>query len=163
MRTAVETMFSPTALPPETARAVVADFTTVEAGAFRQIITPPLLSRLPGAGSRGYLRARANLRHAVGEIIAARRNAGTDRGDLLSSLQDATDPHSPGERPALTDEELIDQVLTFLFAGTVTTADTVAWALYLLARHPEVDARLHSETDSVLSGAPLSMAQVPAL
>jgi cytochrome P450 len=163
MRTAVETMFSPTALPPETATRVVDDFTTVEAGAFRQIITPPPLNRLPGAGSQRYNRARASLRRTVGEIISARRNAGTDRGDLLSSLQDATDPHSPGEHPALTDEELIDQVLTFLFAGTVTTADTVAWALYLLARHPEIDGRLRSETDSVLSGAPLSMAQVPAL
>ncbi|WP_184731743.1 cytochrome P450 [Saccharopolyspora phatthalungensis] len=37
-------------------------------------------------------------------------------------------------------------------AGMETTAATLSWALYLLARHPETERRLHAETDAVLAG-----------
>jgi len=44
-----------------------------------------------------------------------------------------------------TDEEVIDQMLTFLAAGHETTASALTWCTYLLARHPEVQARLREE------------------
>ncbi|KAE8355871.1 cytochrome P450 [Aspergillus coremiiformis] len=44
-----------------------------------------------------------------------------------------------------TDDELIDQMLTFLAAGHETTANAFTWACYLLARYPDVQARLRAE------------------
>ncbi|KAI9640865.1 hypothetical protein NHQ30_010706 [Ciborinia camelliae] len=43
------------------------------------------------------------------------------------------------------DENLIDQLMTFLAAGHETTASAMAWAIYLLCAHPEVQSRLREE------------------
>ncbi|PLB48551.1 putative cytochrome P450 monooxygenase [Aspergillus steynii IBT 23096] len=44
-----------------------------------------------------------------------------------------------------TDEELVDQMLTFLAAGHETTASAFTWACYLLTLHPEIQDRLREE------------------
>lgn len=49
------------------------------------------------------------------------------------------------ESGAFSDENLIDQLMTFLAAGHETTASAMTWATYLLAKHPEVQARLRAE------------------
>ena len=45
----------------------------------------------------------------------------------------------------LTEEELRDQLVTFVFAGHETTAQALTWAFALLAVHPDVRARLREE------------------
>ena len=49
------------------------------------------------------------------------------------------------ESGGFTDENLIDQLMTFLAAGHETTASAMTWAAYLLAKHPEVQTRLRAE------------------
>ncbi|KAK1148962.1 hypothetical protein N8T08_007637 [Aspergillus melleus] len=44
-----------------------------------------------------------------------------------------------------TDEELVDQFLTFLAAGHETVAGTFGWTIHLLACHPSIQARLREE------------------
>ncbi|KAL3476654.1 cytochrome P450 [Aspergillus californicus] len=44
-----------------------------------------------------------------------------------------------------TDDELVDQMLTFLAAGHETTASAFTWACYLLAQHPDIQDRLRTE------------------
>lgn len=46
------------------------------------------------------------------------------------------------------DEELIDQMMTFDAAGRETTAFALTWAIYLLAKHPELQNPLRSEIPS---------------
>ena len=46
---------------------------------------------------------------------------------------------------AFTDEDLVDQMMTFLAAGHETTASGLTWAVYLLAKHPEMQRRLRDE------------------
>lgn len=43
------------------------------------------------------------------------------------------------------DRELVDHLLTFLAAGHESTAITLSWALFELARRPQVQERLRSE------------------
>ncbi|MFC5148318.1 cytochrome P450 [Streptomyces aureoversilis] len=162
-RVAVETMFT-AALPPGAAQQTVGDINTVVNGAFRRMIRPALLNRLPSPGNRRYLRARDRLQHTACGVAGRRRADSTDHRDLLSSLQRATDPDglADGAR-ALTDAELADQVLTFFLAGAETTSNAMAWALYLLAEHPEVGERLHAESDRVLGGASPAFADLSAL
>lgn len=45
----------------------------------------------------------------------------------------------------MTDEELRDELVTLLVAGHETTATGLAWAIELLARHPEAMRRLTDE------------------
>ncbi|KAL8913112.1 MAG: hypothetical protein Q9171_002006 [Xanthocarpia ochracea] len=48
------------------------------------------------------------------------------------------------------DEELIDQMMTFLAAGHETTASALTWAIYLLAKHPRIQERLREEVRTYL-------------
>jgi cytochrome P450 len=52
---------------------------------------------------------------------------------------------------AFSDEELADQVTTFLAAGHETTASALVWAIYLLCKHPKVQSKLRKE---ILVGIP---------
>jgi cytochrome P450 len=49
------------------------------------------------------------------------------------------------ESGAFTDENLVDQMMTFLAAGHDTTATSLIWAVYQLSQQPEVQARLRDE------------------
>lgn len=49
------------------------------------------------------------------------------------------------ESGGFSDEDLVNQMMTFLAAGHETTATSMTWASYLLAKHPEVQKRLREE------------------
>ena len=51
----------------------------------------------------------------------------------------------PGTRGTMTDRQLRDELMTLFLAGHETTASALAWTCYLLAQHPEVEARLQAE------------------
>jgi hypothetical protein len=74
-------------------------------------------------------------------LIEERRRDHAERDDILSMLVEAR--HDDGT--AMSDEEIRDELMTLLVAGHETTASTLAWALEILARHPEVLARLREE------------------
>ncbi|GET02547.1 cytochrome P450 [Rhizophagus clarus] len=63
--------------------------------------------------------------------------------DLLSVLININKTFSIEER--MTDDELKNQIMTFLLAGHETTSITTSWALYLLAQHPHVQDLLREE------------------
>ncbi|KAL8661661.1 MAG: hypothetical protein Q9168_008363 [Polycauliona sp. 1 TL-2023] len=48
------------------------------------------------------------------------------------------------------DEDLVDQMMTFLAAGHETTASALTWAVYLLAKNPHIQNRLREEVQSHL-------------
>jgi len=52
----------------------------------------------------------------------------------------------------MTEKQLRDEVLTLLIAGHETTANLLAWALFLLAQDEAADARLHAEARALLDG-----------
>jgi cytochrome P450 len=52
----------------------------------------------------------------------------------------------------MTDRQLRDEVLTLLLAGHETTAIALTWTLWLLWRHPQVEATLCAEVDRALRG-----------
>lgn len=125
---------------------------------FRDFIgVPEWLPRLPD------LRVRAAVRvidRTVNRLIAERRADPRDRGDLLSMFMLAEDEET-GER--MTDRQLRDEVITMFMAGHETTATALVWTLHALERHPEVEARLHAEVDSVLSDRPPRLADLERL
>lgn len=101
---------------------------------------------VPGLGP--FRRALADLDKIVYGIIHARRATGDHPGDLLDLLLDARDENGAG----MSDVQLRDEVMTLLLAGHETTANTLAWTLYLLAQNPECQSRLANEVQTVLGG-----------
>jgi pentalenene oxygenase len=160
LRTSLKTMFSGS-LAPRVLSQTMDDVVTMLRGVYWRAVLPSALSRLPTPGNYHYWRAQGRLQDTVYAVIAERRASPADRGDLLSALLAARDPES-GEQ-SLSEAEIADQVRTFFLAGPETTADLIAWALYLVARHPDVGDRLRAEADSVLAGAPPGLEHVPRL
>ena len=77
----------------------------------------------------------------VPRLGAQTRRPGEDRGDLLSTLLLARDEQGSG----MSERQVRDEVMTLFLAGHETTAVALSWTWYLLAQHPEVDARLADE------------------
>src|SRR5436853_6400129 len=92
-------------------------------------------------------------------IIAERRASGRDACDLLSMLLSAKD--EDGSR--MTDRQLRDETITLFLAGHETTASTLSWTWWLLARHPAVQAKLHAELDAVLGDRAPTLDDLPKL
>jgi cytochrome P450 len=107
---------------------------------------------LPYPGRAGRLRAEQNLRAVVGEIVRARRDNPGGRDDLLVRLLRAKEPDTG--RP-MSDEQMVDNLLTFLLAGHETTAKALTWALYLVARAPNWERRMLAEIGQVAGDAPI--------
>lgn len=121
-----------------------------------------ILDRLPTPRRRRFLAARARLDATIYRMIRERA-AGEDRGDLLSMLLLATDTEGDGGR--MDERQVRDEALTLFLAGHETTANLLTWTWLLLARHPEVEARLHAEVDAVLGDGEVpgfeAMARLP--
>jgi cytochrome P450 len=110
--------------------------------------------------SRQSQKAIARLDQTVYRMIADRRVSGDDPGDVLSMLLAAEEE---GSGTHMTDAEVRDETMTLFLAGHETTANALAWALYLLSRHPEAYARLKSEVDAVLGGRAPTLEDMPRL
>ncbi|RKH47188.1 cytochrome P450 [Corallococcus sicarius] len=120
-------------------------------------LLPPIL---PTREDRAFRAARTTLRATVQDIITQRRQREEDTGDLLSMLMAARDEDTG---TGMTDTQLGDEVLTMLLAGHETTATALGWTWGLLAKHPEAEARLHAEVDTVLGGRVPTAEDVPKL
>jgi cytochrome P450 len=118
--------------------------------------------RWPGERTRRVEAALAVVNQRVERMIHERRalvtRATDDRHDLLSLLLAARDDEG---RP-MSDKQVRDEVVTLFIAGHETTATSLAWALYLLARHPEAYARARAEA-SLLASRPATFADLPRL
>jgi cytochrome P450 len=118
---------------------------------------------IPTPGNLRFRRAIRRLDEIVYGIIRRRRASGEDaypRGDLLSILLAARDEET-GE--AMSDEQLRDEVMTILLAGHETTANALSWTWYLIAGHPEAEAKLFEELREVLAGRAPTAEDLPRL
>jgi len=91
------------------------------------------------------MRFRALTRH-VAAIMERRRAQSRIEHDFLSLLMETRDKDTG--KP-MSDKALIDEVMTIIVAGHETTAGTLNWAWYLLAKHPRVEVDLHKEVDAL--------------
>lgn len=115
---------------------------------------------LPTPANLRTRRAIRRLDEVVYRMIAARRQSDEDRGDLLSILLHAQDADD-GSR--MTNQQVRDEVMTLFMAGHETTAVALSWTWYLLARHPDVDARLAEELRTVMGDRAPAASDLPEL
>lgn len=116
--------------------------------AFRPFGHIPLLHT---AKDRRFDAVRQRIEDAIRDLVA-RRNAeveGTD--DLVGLLQEAEDPET-GE--PLSEQDVLDQAVVFLLAGHETTSTALTFALWELARRPELQDAVREEARAVLPATP---------
>ncbi|MEU2259943.1 cytochrome P450 [Streptomyces sp. NPDC019645] len=157
IETLAATLFS-TDIGAPAVRSVREDLPVILNSMLLRALAPKALDRLPIW--RAFDRSAARMRSVIDDVIAATRASDPEgRTDLLSLLLSARDETGAG----LTDEEVRDELTTMLFAGTETTASTLAWALYHLSQRPDVEAELLTEIDKAIGDRPVTFVDVPHL
>lgn len=100
------------------------------------IIGPKLALQLPLRAVKTIKRVMAFVRSTAEEIVEEHRQGKSSQTDMLSVAM---------KTQHFSHKELVDQTVHFLAAATETVAGSVAWAIHLLSRHPDMQARLRDE------------------
>ena len=79
-------------------------------------------------------------------VLEIRKKSPSGRRDLFQLMLEAK-KESVSEIVKLTDEEIIAQTIVILAAGFETTGSTLAFTVYYLALHPEIQAKLRQEIE----------------
>ncbi|MFI7434864.1 cytochrome P450 [Micromonospora haikouensis] len=128
-------------------------------GLLKRIVLPAAWERVPTLGNIRFRRAMTRMNRAVDQVVTAYREAGEDRGDVLSALLLARDEDGVG----LSDQEVHAQVMTLALTGVEAPGATLAWLLYEIGRSAEVTDRVCAELDEVLGGRAPEHDDLPAL
>ncbi|KXL48014.1 MAG: hypothetical protein FE78DRAFT_29505 [Acidomyces sp. 'richmondensis'] len=106
------------------------------------------LRLLPVQRNKDMADANAYIKQLCRELIGQKRKAmleskekSTTDIDIVSVALDSG---------GFSDEDLVNQMMTFLLAGHETTATAMTWAIYLLCKHPDVQNKLRQEVRSHL-------------
>jgi len=150
---------------PDTAKVREAVGVIVRDGSARMASVFRLPWAVPTPRTLRIKRALRQLDEVVYGVIRDRRAEEQAAGDaperdVLTRLLRARDPES-GE--SMSDQELRNEVVTFLIAGHESAASSMAWTAWLLGRHPEVEAKVRAEVEAVLGGAPPTAETLPQL
>ncbi|HEX9432812.1 MAG TPA: cytochrome P450 [Burkholderiales bacterium] len=137
---------------------------------FRRLLAPFRYWRfLKLPADRALARHLVELHRAVNGFIATARSRvaanpslRADPSNLIEAMIAARDAEGSG----LDDANVAGNVLTMLLAGEDTTANTLAWMIYLLGRNPQALARARDEVRAVLGSEPFpsqyeQLAQLP--
>lgn len=120
------------------------------------MLLPTWFVRLLPLKSNDVMRdAIRTIKKVASDLIASKR-AKLEKGDRtdLDILSVAI------ESGNFTDDDLVNQLMTFLAAGHETTASAMAWATYLLVTHPDVQTKLREEIRANLPSIDDESAQI---
>src|ERR1044071_4382035 len=101
-----------------------------------------LPKRIPTPFTYRPVQSLNSMHRIVNGIIKSRRQGTDSHDDLLSMLLSAC---AEDTGRGMTDEQLRDEVMTIFVAGHETTANAMAWLLYLVSKHPDVEEKLMAE------------------
>jgi cytochrome P450 len=113
--------------------------------------------RFPENRSLFFPGERVDLHRILQPLIAQKQRSGAK--DVLSLLL----AQQGSVEDSLSDEDIRNEMVTFVLAGHETTATALTWACYLLATHPHVQERLAEEVQSVLGDREPTMEDMPRL
>ncbi|KAI0640269.1 PAH-inducible cytochrome P450 monooxygenase PC-PAH 1 [Trametes polyzona] len=88
--------------------------------------------------------ARDLIKEKTEAVLAGKHE---NKKDIMSILVKANASENPKSR--LSDKEMISQMATFLLAGHETTANSMTWMLYELARHPDYQSKMREEVRAI--------------
>lgn len=115
---------------------------------------------VPHPGMQQMKRARRDMRKLLGDLIAGRRVTKNSYSDICSDMMGATDPETGR---LLSDDDLVDMLLTLVSAGHETSANALTWALLCAAEQPKLQSALRSEIVSVASDRTIAADDIPKL
>jgi len=107
-----------------------------------------------------YARAKRDFSNWVHQYIAERHTRGEAANDILGRMMAAH--YEDGN--LMRDQDIIDELITIVLAGSETTATALAWALYDLGSNPAALEKLRAELSSLgLNPDPETISKAPYL
>ncbi|KAF1840671.1 NADPH-cytochrome P450 reductase-like protein [Cucurbitaria berberidis CBS 394.84] len=94
------------------------------------------------------------LRKTSQDVIKTRRENPTEKKDLLNGMLNGVDPKT-GEK--MTDESVIDNMITFLIAGHETTSGLLSFTFYYLLKNASAYNTAQQEVDDVIGKSPITV------
>lgn len=123
----------------------------------------PVPGWLPLPSTLEMKRHIAETKQLLTPLIAERRNAKTAYTDILAMLVNA---QAADTTSLITEHQVRNEVMNLFAAGYEVTANSLAFALYLIHQHPAIEAQLRSEINQVLGHRLITfddLAQMPYL
>ncbi|KAH9896022.1 cytochrome P450 [Cubamyces lactineus] len=123
----------------------------------------PILRMLPEEQSRRFANARRAMSQFAKQLIEDKRRELSQqddkksrdrRADFLTLVVEANMKANLSPVQELSDQTIIDECTTYLAAGHETTAITLSWFMYNVARYPHVQDLLRKELQSIGTDAP---------
>ncbi|ETI24782.1 hypothetical protein G647_04152 [Cladophialophora carrionii CBS 160.54] len=109
---------------------------------------------------REYFENIATMRNVAQEMVDHRRANPTEKKDLLNAMLFGKDPKT-GEK--MTDQSIINNIITFLIAGHETTSGLLSFAFYQLSKNPEAMRKAQQEVDAVVGKGPVTVQHMSKL
>ncbi|GKZ34390.1 hypothetical protein AbraIFM66950_004621 [Aspergillus brasiliensis] len=126
-----------------------------------------LQSSLPGIANSVRVKAQRRMsknieamRSLARDIIHDRRKKANPADDILNTLLNGRDPVT-GE--GMSDDSIINNVITFLVAGHETTSGLLSFTFYYLAQHPHILQKAQKEVDETVGRAQISVQHLAEL
>ncbi|RIB27825.1 cytochrome P450, partial [Gigaspora rosea] len=111
----------------------------------------PFIRKLPTFYNYQYYNSVRIINKVSEKLVNEQKKTPTRGKDLLSLLVKANENLPVDEQ--LTHKELVSQVMTLILAGYETTSTALSWALYFLAKHPDIQDRLRKEILNVFTNS----------
>lgn len=92
-----------------------------------------------------------HIHRAVDDIIE--KASAHSNQDTLAAYLIAANNELTGNEAKLSKNQIRNEIITLFMAGHETTANSLAWAWYLISQAPDVEKKLHAELDEVLGGS----------
>lgn len=125
----------------------------------------PIIDKIfPNETTRFVSKCQTVIERVAGTLIQEKKRKMADAAvkgqvyqgkDLLSLMLKSNSAVDLPPDQRLSDQDLLNNINTFMFAGTDTTSLALTWTLYVLALYPHVQDRLRAELLSVAPIAPI--------
>ena len=111
------------------------------------------------SSDRKFRRDTEVLRKTSEELIKARKvdPEGHKKRDLLTAMLEGVDART-GQK--LSDESIINNLITFLIAGHETTSGTMSFAFYAMLKNPDTFQKAQKEVDEVMGREPVTVDKI---
>ncbi|KAF3153305.1 hypothetical protein TWF594_000326 [Orbilia oligospora] len=120
----------------------------------------PAMNMIPTRASEAYFKDIDLLKRVSYDLLKERRDTPSDKKDLLNAMINGKDPQTGR---GLTDELIVNNMITFLIAGHETTSGTLAFTMYNLLRNPQTYKKLQEEIDRVVGREPVNLEHLAKL
>jgi len=94
------------------------------------------------------------LRKTSLDVIQKRKQNPTERKDLMNAMLYGIDKQT---NQRMTEDSIIDNMITFLIAGHETTSGLLSFTFYYLLKHPNAYEKAQNEVDKVIGKGPITV------